>query len=72
VTSHGRVRASEVLMVTGVLVLVLAHTGALFYGASRMRLPIVIIGGVLVLMVATHRGVVSKVRGALRDRARRR
>jgi hypothetical protein len=71
VRSRGSVRAPTALVVIGVLVLVLAHTAGLYYGASRLRLPVAIIGAVVALMVATHWGVVSKVRRALRDQARK-
>jgi hypothetical protein len=70
VTARRGPRAPTVLVVIGLLVLVIAHVVGLRYGASHLRLPMLIGGGVLALIVMLHLGLNGKVRRALRDRAR--
>ena len=69
-TSPGSARAPRALVVIGVLILVAAHGGALNWGASRLRLPVVITAGVLALLVAMHWGFGGKIVNVLRDRTR--
>ena len=65
-----RTRVGSVLLVLGALALVIAHGVVLYVGASRMRLPVVIVGGVLAFVVVKHLGLVGRLRALLHRRSR--
>ena len=71
-TAQGSVRRSVALVVMGVLVFLVAHVAAPFFGAFRTRLPVMIASGVIVIAVVVHLVLATSVRSARRQRARRR